>query len=355
MPLTRLEHRKTEVSMAIGISPPPRIYHDKHTIHADLVSLQALFVIPKGFSFFAIHHNNMPDLLFMVLLISLLAGGTYVATAWDDEDFFKNCSPTRCSKHGPEVRFPFRLATQHPPCGAPGMQLSCSGQDTILYHPVLGSCIVTEIFYKDLVINISPPVDPSLHCPLQRLISTNLSTVVYKPQKLNVASLVGCSRDSIPIDLYGVVGPVDCLINKAIQFWYLVNPYAYMSVLPLDCTVVSKDISIPYSEIHHSFFKFKVSHTATFKYRANRILSFGETAFSWYSSSITSVCQQCEKEGQQCGFNSQKGQSFCKRHGNVSFPGQNHVLYDVSISFQRHFRFFIFPSIRLPISYVLNF
>jgi hypothetical protein len=205
------------------------------------------------------------------------------------------------------------------------MQLSCSGHDTILYHPVLGSCKVTAIFYKDLVINISPHLD-SPHCPLQRLTSTNISTDVYKPQKLDVASLVGCSRDSIPIDLYGIVGPVACLSNKAIQFWYLVNQNAYMSVLPLECWVVSKDISIPYTSPIHSFFKFKVDNTATFKYRANRIISVGETAFSWYSNNITSVCQQCEKEGQQCGFNSQRDQVFCKPHGIFSFPSRNHVL-----------------------------
>ncbi|VAH55217.1 unnamed protein product [Triticum turgidum subsp. durum] len=258
----------------------------------------------------------MPGLLLTVLLISLLAKETYVATSLDDENFFKSCSPSRCSKHGPEVRFPFRLATQPPPCGAPGMQLSCSGQDTILYHQVLGSCKVTTIFYKDLVINISPPVDSSLDCPLQRLISANLSTGVYKPQKLDVASLVGCSRDPIPIDLYGIVGPVTCLINKAIKFWYLVNPDAYMSVLPLDCMVVSKDITIPYtSQIDYSDFFIipkKVEHTATFEYRASRSISLGETAFCWYSSNITSVCQQCEKKGQRCGFNSQRDRAFCK-------------------------------------------
>lgn len=290
-----------------------------------------------------VHHNSMPKLPFIVLMFSFLAGGTF-ATAWDDEDFFKNCSPSRCSKHGPEVRFPFRLATQPPPCGAPGMKLSCSGQDTLLYHPVLGSCNVTAIFYKDLVINTSPHVGSSPHCPLQRLISTNLSTDIYKPQKLDVASLVGCSRDSMPLDLYGIVGPVACLINKAAQFWYLVNPYAYMSVLPLDCMVVSKDITIPYrdpSRIHYLYFKSKVNSAATFEYRANRIISIGETAFSWYYSNITSVCQQCEKEGKLCGFNSQKDQAFCKRHGIVSFPIQNHISLWCLNFFLRHFIIYV--------------
>ncbi|TVU34164.1 hypothetical protein EJB05_15993, partial [Eragrostis curvula] len=29
--------------------------------------------------------------------------------AWEDEDFFSNCPPSRCSKYGPEIRFPFQL------------------------------------------------------------------------------------------------------------------------------------------------------------------------------------------------------------------------------------------------------
>ncbi|KAI4962543.1 hypothetical protein ZWY2020_029504 [Hordeum vulgare] len=85
------------------------------------------------------------------LLLSLLTHQTYVGAASDDEGFSKQCSPHRCSKHGPEIRFPFGLSS----CGAPGMQLSCSGDDIILDHPVLGSCKVTEIYYRHRVINVA--------------------------------------------------------------------------------------------------------------------------------------------------------------------------------------------------------
>ncbi|XP_044962867.1 rust resistance kinase Lr10-like [Hordeum vulgare subsp. vulgare] len=60
------------------------------------------------------------------------------------------------------------------------MQLSCSRDDIILDHPVLGSCKVTEIYYRHRVINVAPLAEPAMQCPLQRLISTNLATDVYK-------------------------------------------------------------------------------------------------------------------------------------------------------------------------------
>ncbi|KAF2948071.1 hypothetical protein DAI22_01g010900 [Oryza sativa Japonica Group] len=140
----------------------------------------------------------MAKLLVVVLLLSLLI---YAATAWDAESFFnfKSCPPNQCSKHGPK--------------------------DTILYHPVLGSCKVTAISYKHAAMSIILLVDSTPHCPLQKLISTNLSTDVYKPQKLEAASLVSCSRD-LPRDQHGVVGPITCLSNNASQ-WYLIHPYAY--------------------------------------------------------------------------------------------------------------------------------
>uniref|UniRef100_R7W8M4 Putative receptor-like protein kinase n=1 Tax=Aegilops tauschii TaxID=37682 RepID=R7W8M4_AEGTA len=71
------------------------------------------------------------------------------------------------------------------------MQLSCSGDDTILDHHVLGSCRVTEIYYRHRVINVIPLAEPSMQCPVQKLISTNLATDVYKqPQSSQVTTLL---------------------------------------------------------------------------------------------------------------------------------------------------------------------
>ncbi|VAH55248.1 unnamed protein product [Triticum turgidum subsp. durum] len=256
---------------------------------------------------------DLPEFLVaLLLLLSLLAYESCVGRASDDEDFFKNCSSHRCSKQAPEIRFPFRLSTNPPSCGAPGMQLSCSGQDTILDHHVLGSCRVTEIYYRHRVINVIPVVKPSTQCPLQKLISTNLTTDVYnQPQSSQVTTLVRCSRDFTPVDQYSIVGPASCLSNNASQFWYLASASAYMSDLPRDCIAVSKGISIPFTYDKNG----QNTDEFTFNEKANAVLNSGETTFTWHLNNITRVCQQCEHEGRHCGFSSRRRQAFCQHHG----------------------------------------
>ncbi|VAH72171.1 unnamed protein product [Triticum turgidum subsp. durum] len=133
---------------------------------------------------------DFSEFLVTLLLVCLLTYESYVEAASVDQDFLRTCPSHRCNKHGPKIRFPFRLSTDPPSCGAQGMQLSCSGDDTILDHHVLGSCRVTEIYYRHRVINVIPLVEPSMQCPVQKLISTNLATDVYKqPQSSQVTTL----------------------------------------------------------------------------------------------------------------------------------------------------------------------
>ncbi|XBI23468.1 hypothetical protein VPH35_048708 [Triticum aestivum] len=236
------------------------------------------------------------------LLLSLLTHQTYVGGASDDEDFSKRCSSHRCSsKHGPEIWFPFRLSTHPPSCGAPGMQLSCSGDDTILDHPVLGSCKVTAIYYRHRVINVTPLVEPATQCPLQKLISTNLATDVYELPP-SPTTLVRCSSEFIPADPRSVAGPAACLGNNATQFWYLAaSAYAYIYDLPRDCEAVFRGIPVPYSY-------------------ASTVINFGETTFTWHLSNLTDLCQQCENEGRHCGFSSRSRQAFCQPRGTHVIP-----------------------------------
>ncbi|XP_044355234.1 rust resistance kinase Lr10-like [Triticum aestivum] len=134
---------------------------------------------------------DFSNFLVTLLLVCLLTYESYVEAASVDQDFLRTCPSHRCNKHGPEIRFPFRLSTDPPSCGAQGMQLSCSGDDTILDHHVLGSCRVTEIYYRHRVINVIPLVEPSMQCPVQKLISTNLANDVYKqPQSSQVTTLL---------------------------------------------------------------------------------------------------------------------------------------------------------------------
>jgi hypothetical protein len=266
---------------------------------------------------------DLPKSLVTILLFFLLTYRPYVDAASDDEDFFRTCSSHRCSKHGLDIRFPFRLSTHPPSCGVPGMQLSCSRDDTILDHHVLGPCKVTKIYYRHRAINVIPLVKPS-HCPLQKLTSISLSTDLYKQPQLSdfTPTLVSCSRDFIPVDQYSIVGPASCLSNNNnSRFWYLASPFAYMSDLPRDCVAVSRSIPIPFTYDKHG------PNTDKFNEIANRVIKFGETTFTWDLNNITDVCQQqCEHEGRNCGFSSQRGQAFCGRHGMVSFISRNPIL-----------------------------
>ncbi|CAL4977438.1 unnamed protein product [Urochloa decumbens] len=260
--------------------------------------------------------------LLTVLLLLLLNYASYAATSWEDDDFLKTCSSHRCSKHhGPEIRFPFRLSTDPPSCGAPGMQLSCSKHDTILNHPVLGPCKVTAVYYRHLVMNVIPLVDSSSCCPLQKLISTNQSTDVYKPVPLDYLGhysvLIGCSVDSVARNKGGIAGPSSCLSlsNNASQFWYLVRPETDMSTLPFWCEVVANPIRIPYN-YNKNGPKFRTFFgKELFKENAKRAINLGETPFNWSLNSITSICQRCEQEGRHCGFSSNRRQAFCLHRG----------------------------------------
>ncbi|KAI5004045.1 hypothetical protein ZWY2020_031288 [Hordeum vulgare] len=251
---------------------------------------------------------DFPKLLVMLVLLPFLTNESYVGAASDDEDFFKKCSSQRCSKHGPKIQFPFRLSTQPTSCGADGMQLSCSGHDTIFDHPVLGSCKVTAIYYMHRVINITPPVEPLAQCPLQKLILKKLETGVYK-QPQSFTTMVRCSKSFIPAYPYSIVGPAPCVSSNTSQFWYLALASAYISDLPWDCVAISKGIPIPFSYDKHG------PNSDPSNEIAKAVVNFGATTFTWHLNNITGVCQQCEHEGRYCGFSSQKRQAFCQHHG----------------------------------------
>ncbi|PUZ57747.1 hypothetical protein GQ55_5G454500 [Panicum hallii var. hallii] len=219
---------------------------------------------------------DLHKFLLSALLLSLLNYASSAAKSWEEEDFLKTCPSHRCSKHhGPEIRH--------------------------------------------LVMNVIPLVYSSSSCPLQKLISTNQSTDVYRPiQRSSFDSvLVGCSIDSIATNQEGIVGPSSCLSlsNNASQFWYLVLFQTDMSTLPLGCEVVAKSIPIPYTYDKNGPKFGTFFGKPLFKDRAKGAIDLGETPLNWNLSSITSICQRCEQEGRHCGFSSDHGQAFCQHHG----------------------------------------
>ncbi|PUZ57749.1 hypothetical protein GQ55_5G454500 [Panicum hallii var. hallii] len=222
---------------------------------------------------------DLHKFLLSALLLSLLNYASSAAKSWEEEDFLKTCPSHRCSKHhGPEIRH--------------------------------------------LVMNVIPLVYSSSSCPLQKLISTNQSTDVYRPiQRSSFDSvLVGCSIDSIATNQEGIVGPSSCLSlsNNASQFWYLVLFQTDMSTLPLGCEVVAKSIPIPYTYDKNGPKFGTFFGKPLFKDRAKGAIDLGETPLNWNLSSITSICQRCEQEGRHCGFSSDHGQAFCQHHATTS-------------------------------------
>ncbi|CAO2208439.1 unnamed protein product [Urochloa humidicola] len=262
----------------------------------------------------------MSAFLIIVLLLFLFKDGSYKATAWDDADFFSYCPPSRCSRHGPEIRFPFRLESSntYSLCGAPCMNLACSGDDTILVRPpAIIPYKVTAIDYKSSTLTLSPRVDDSSPSCRQKLMLVALPHGTIKrnsegpcPQLsyIGYAVTVSCLREFTPSNDAAkyIFGPIPCLSN-ALHFSYLVDGSADQSVLPLDCKVVP-----------NSFFPMRPYRGSTFKERAQAILKFSETTISWYyygDGDVINNCTRCEHGGRRCGFSTQRNQTSCINDG----------------------------------------
>uniref|UniRef100_A0A804RGZ5 RING-type E3 ubiquitin transferase n=1 Tax=Zea mays TaxID=4577 RepID=A0A804RGZ5_MAIZE len=260
----------------------------------------------------------MSEFLVIALLLCLLKDGAYKATAWDDADFFSNCPPSRCSKHGPEIRYPFRLESSNTSslCGAPFMKLGCYGDDTILVLPtVVIQYKVTAIDYRHGTLTLAPRVDNSSSSCKQKLMSVSLPRSIIKCENLYPCSLlcyfgygmiVSCLREFTPSNLAVnyIFGPISCL-SSAADFSYLVDRSASMSVLPLDCRVMPDSYFLMMDTRNDD---------STFKEKAETILNFSGSQTT-YLYNYPENCTLCEQGGQRCGFNPDRNQTFCINHG----------------------------------------
>ncbi|KAF6981765.1 hypothetical protein CFC21_000222 [Triticum aestivum] len=260
-------------------------------------------------------------LVIALLLLPLINHGIYLATAWDDQDFFKHCPPSQCSQHGPEIRYPFCLESSNTSssscgCGERSIRkLACSGQDTILVHQVLGTYSVSAIDYRRSSMKLIPLVDPCLVLQQKLIISRSSSSpqvdVINNAGPSldryffwSSATLVHCSREFAPGAADGIAGPVSCLSNTT-HFFYLVDGYKDMSILPLDCKVVPVSVGVGGGLI--PMYMFDTHFSPSFKERAERMLSFAETTVYLYDY----YCVDCERSGGRCAFSSQRDRPFC--------------------------------------------
>jgi hypothetical protein len=180
---------------------------------------------------------------------------------------------------------------------------------------------VTAIDYRHKLLTIIPLVNSLSPCPLQTLISKSIPfDNSLRSDYLEYATLVCCSKEIMPDNDAAnyFVGPVSCLSN-ATHFSYMVDARVSMSVLPLDCKVVSDGvIPIP---LHNT-----ITRPSRFKGSAERILGFAEMTISSEcpnkcSSYFPYTCEEsCEFDGGRCAFSSERNQSFCmpNHHGIIS-------------------------------------
>ncbi|KAJ1257754.1 hypothetical protein BS78_10G020400 [Paspalum vaginatum] len=262
-------------------------------------------------------------LVIALLLLCLLKDGGYKTKAWDDADFFNYCPPSRCSKHSPEIRYPFRLESRNLSslCRAPSdMKFKCSGDDTILLiQSTVTPYKVTAIDYKQATLMLAPRVDDFSPSCGQKLMSVALprSTAAKCQQRdmyysplcnLRYATMVSCLREFTPSNraAYYIFGPISCLTSTS-HVYYLVDGYAELSVLPLDCKVVPD-----------SYFLMD-SFITSFKEQAEIILNFSEIMTDRWDygpgSGIIYNCTLCELGRRRCGFSPHWNQTFCMNHG----------------------------------------
>nr|CAD1838233.1 unnamed protein product [Ananas comosus var. bracteatus] len=259
----------------------------------------------------------MPRLVSILLALFLLAAGrsTIVSGNDADGDFFKKCPASRCAEGGPEIRFPYRLDSSPSFCGAHGMELSCSGNDTVVALPHAGSFNVTTIDYLNAEITVKLGCS-CLTCLTRNLISVkslNLTTSIYQPLlDGSDISLLGCPTKWTPDDDYDAAGPISCL-STASQFVYVLSADGYAGSLPSNCRVIADDLSISFRHMT----EFSSDYSPTFKERVADLIARGEVTVGWYVPQITGECILCEKAKKYCGFSSATNQPFCRQGRNV--------------------------------------
>ncbi|CAM0958691.1 unnamed protein product [Alopecurus aequalis] len=259
-----------------------------------------------------------------ILLLPLINHGNDLARAWDDQDFFKYCPPSQCSQHGPVIRYPFCLessntSTSSCGCGDQSIRrLACSGQDTILVHPVLGPYNVNAIDYRHSSMKLIPPVDPCMVLQKKLVISKSSSSPqVYDPNDQDLVhfvlypSLLCSSREFTPGADDTIVGPVSCLSN-ATHFFYFVDIYTEISLLPLDCKLVPISDGRQISMFWFDDLTSKSTYTQSFKKSAESILGFAESTVYWEVIwEDQGNCGHCEPSGGRCAFSTQRKHPFC--------------------------------------------
>ncbi|KAJ3704361.1 hypothetical protein LUZ61_008066 [Rhynchospora tenuis] len=212
---------------------------------------------------------------------------TLVILAHRNDNFTKECAPSRCSEEGPVVRYPFRLDSRAPHCGYGNFVLSCSGNNTILRLPSSGEYNVTSIDYRFCYLTITRY--SWTPCPWRNIGIPNLTGSPFSDiyNYLDVTWL-DCPTvlTSISND---VAGPISCLSTKG-RFTYVTINYTPIWNVPTNCTKTN----------------------TSYAFYASDLQEFGtrpQAELYWNDDVIN--CSACEEKGHHCESNLETRKSFC--------------------------------------------
>ncbi|XP_019195145.1 PREDICTED: RING-H2 finger protein ATL22-like [Ipomoea nil] len=214
-------------------------------------------------------------IIFFTVLLPLLAAG------------FDDCPETRCRKHGPPIRFPFKLKHIHAQhCGYPGFELFCDDSgNTVMELPHALKLHVQMIHYESQHILLFDP-HGCLFGKTLLYLNLSQSPFQYSSATLTNYSLFNCSASNNPENFDVDQGLISC-IGVPGHSIFAIPSYQSIDEFPSPSCLKFRETTIHY-----------------------RIYPSEDTLqLSWLSP----FCSTCEVQGKNCGL---------KNHNNITLGVQ---------------------------------
>ncbi|XP_050221752.1 rust resistance kinase Lr10-like [Mercurialis annua] len=174
------------------------------------------------------------DFSFFILLMLVLVNHGVVT---------EECQESRCGRHGPIVRFPFRLQDRQPDhCGFPGFVLSCKKNHLLLELPNSVKLYVDKIDYASQYLFTSDPDKCLSRYLLKSRSSFNLSTTPFQFMDDSLSNFFFFNCTSIDRDMRV---QMSCLSSPGYDIYAFEADYPIGFVYLAYCTKIFNISSIP--------------------------------------------------------------------------------------------------------------
>ena len=185
---------------------------------------------------------------------------------------YDECKASRCSHHGPVIRFPFWLKDQPVPdhCGYPGFELTCSEEKrTILELPNAAKLWVKKINYtsQEMVVRYSDDE----YCLQSRIVNLNLSAFPFQFTESTPVSFFNCSENKS--ESYGFWGSIPSTCSSSDPVYFIHSHYHLSRVDLTSCRKIF-NATIPRFILDEDY----------------------ESSMNWSKP----MCGKCEAQGEKC-------------------------------------------------------